>query len=297
MKKLVISSILALVLLASLGLVGCTVPTVQAKTGTIEVRVTDAPAGYTVTSIKIWVAENGVEVHKAVAEQEQEETQTQTQTQEEQEEGEWIPIDIIEGKNPFELLDYTGGLQGVLAISEVEAGRYSQIRMTIDKVEVTILEDGETEGTTYEAKLPSGKLRFVRPFDVVEGETTALVLDFIAEKSVNITGAVKNDSAKVIFKPVIKLTVQQGREPREAATVEGTISAVDTGASTISIIPTGETEAIVLGVNPQKTEITLDGELAALVGLDGLGQGNTVIASYYVDDLRAIQIDALSPPP
>ena len=70
------------------------------------------------------------------------------------------------------------------------------------------------------------------------------------------------------------------------------ISAVDTEAETISIIPDGETEAIVLNVNPQ-TEITLDSEEATL---DELGEGNTVTASYYLKNFKATQIDAESPP-
>jgi hypothetical protein len=50
--------------------------------------------------------------------------------------------------------------------------------------------------------LPSGKLKFVRPFSIVEGQTTALLFDFDAEKSVNVTG-----SGKIIVKPVVKLSM------------------------------------------------------------------------------------------
>ena len=286
--KRIISSVIAVSLLASLGLAGCT-QAVEAKTGTIEVRVTDAPAGYEVTSIMIWVAEEdgvaGVEVHRAADDGD----------------GEWIPIAIVNGNNPFDLTLLADGLQQVLAIGGVEAGRYTQIRLTIDRVEVTLLEDGET--TTYEAKLPGGKLKFVRPFDVVEGETTTILLDFIAEKSVVVTGATvagtEPEQARVIFKPVVKLEVQQGGNPHQLAEVEGTISAVDTteGASTVSIIPDGgiEADTIVLSVNPQ-TEITLDGIPATLAQLAALGAGNTVTASYYLDNLKATQIDAQSPP-
>ncbi|MEE9583432.1 MAG: DUF4382 domain-containing protein [Dehalococcoidales bacterium] len=285
--KRIISSVIALSLLASLGLAGCT-QVVEAKTGTIEVRVTDAPAGYEVTSIMIWVAEEdgvaGVEVHRAADDGD----------------GEWIPIEIVNGNNPFDLTLLVDGLQQVLAIGAVDPGRYTQIRMAIDRVEVTLLEDGET--TTYEAKLPGGKLKFVRPFDVVEGEVTTILLDFIAEKSVVVTGATVADTeqARVIFKPVVKLEVQQGGSPHQLAEVEGTISAVDTteGATTVSIIPEGgaEVDTIVLNVNPQ-TELTLDGNPATLAELAALGEGNTVTASYYLDNLKATQIDAQSPPP
>ena len=60
------------------------------------------------------------------------------------------------------------------------------------------------------AKLPSGKLKFVRPFDVVAGATTILELDFIADESLVITG--KGD---LIFKPVVKLSVFNELQPVE----------------------------------------------------------------------------------
>lgn len=290
--KRIISAVIALTLLTSLGLAGAScVPIVEAKTGTIEVWVTDAPPGYEITSIMVTVSEEGVEIHKAVAEQEQEQEQEgegeqeQEQQQEQQGEGEWIPIAIIEDNNPFDLTQLQDGLQQILAIEKVSTGKYTQIRMNIEMVEVTFLNEGETEETTVEAKLPSGKLKFVRPFDVVEEETTVLLLDFDVDKSVVFTG-----SGKVIVKPVVKLTIQQGKA-HQLASVEGTISAVDTEKSTLSITPSGETDPIVLNVNPQ-TEITLDGNPVTLNDLTGLGEGNSVTASYYLNNLKATQINA-----
>ena len=86
------------------------------------------------------------------------------------------------------------------------AGKYTQIRMTIEKVEIYF--EGENE--PVEAKLPSGKLKFVRPFDVIDGETTIIMLDFIADKSVTITG-----QGGVIFKPVVKLLVSGKGKPNK----------------------------------------------------------------------------------
>ncbi len=271
-------------------------PAPELSTGTIEIHVTDAPPREEVTSIMVTVS--SVEIHKAVAEQEQlgDGDQNQLQNQVQQGEGEWITIPII-GTNPFDLiLLQKEGLEELLATEEVTLGKYTQIRMSIEMVEVTYtyLEDGETKETTVEATLPSGKLKFVRPFEVVEDGTTILLLDFDADKSVTVTG-----QGKVIVKPVVKLTIQQGGKPHQLASVEGTISAVDTEVSTVSIIPNGETEAIVLDVNPQ-TEITLDGEEVSLSELADLVDGAeensvTATASYYLDNLKATQIDAQSP--
>jgi hypothetical protein len=305
--KRIISSVLALTLLTSLGLAGAScVPIVEAKTGTIEVRVTDAPPSY--GSIEeIWItvvdSEEGIMVHKAVANQEQEQQQEsegqqnqgqeQEQQQEQQGEGEWIPISIT-GDNPFELLELKeNGVDELLGWADVPAGKYTQIRMTIEKVEV-IFED---ETDPIEAKLPSGKLKFVRPFNVIEGVTTILLFDFNVDKSVVVTG-----QGKVIVKPVVKLSIQQGK-PHQLASVEGTISAVDTEEPdlSVSIIPTDGTEddTIVLNVNLQQTEITLDdvdislNELAELVEEEDTV---TATALYYLNNLKVTQIDAMPPP-
>jgi hypothetical protein len=261
--------------------------------GRIEVRVTDAPPREEVTGILVTVAENSVQVHKAVAEQEQEQeqigegeqnqNQEQEQQQEQQGEGVWLPLNMLEGAEQFDLLEIKG-LEEVLAVGELEPGKYTQIRITVGSVEVKFGDDEEYQ----EAELTGGELKFVRPFDVVADETTILLLDFDAEKSVNDTG-----QGEVHVKPVVKLTIQQGK-PHDLTSVEGTISEVDVELGTVSIIPDGETEAIVLDIIPQ-TEITLDDVEATLDDLYGLEEGNSVVANYYLDNFKAIRIDAYSP--
>ncbi|MFC2024623.1 DUF4382 domain-containing protein [Chloroflexota bacterium] len=261
--------------------------------GRIEVRVTDAPPREEVTSILVTVTENSVQVHKAVAEQEQEQEQVgegeqnQNEEQEQQQEqqgGEsWLTLNMLEGAEQFDLLEIRG-LEEVLAVGELEAGKYTQIRISVESVEVIFGDDEEYQ----EAEVTGGELKFVRPFDVVEGETTILLLDFDAEKSVNTTG-----QGRVHVKPVVKLTIQQGK-PHELASVEGTISEVDIELDTVSIIPSGETEAIVLDIIPQ-TEITLDDVEVTLDDLDGLEEGNSTTAYYYLDNFKAIRIDVYSP--
>jgi hypothetical protein len=295
--KRIISGVLALTLLTSLGLAGAScVPIVEAKTGTVEVRVTDDRPGYEIQQIEMSVL--SVEIHKAEEEEEQHQNQGQN-NQNQEGDGGWMTLDILDDINPFILTDLQNGEEQTLALGQVDTGKYTQIRMEIDWVEVTYtyLQDGETEETTVEAKLPSGKLKFVRPFDVIEGVTTILLFDFNVDKSVVVTG-----QGKVIVKPVVKLSIQQGK-PHQLASVEGTISAVDTEESTVSIIPTDGTEddTIVLNVNLQQTEITLDdvdvslNELAELVDEE---KQDTVTATalYYLNNLKATQIDAMPPP-
>jgi len=180
--------------------------------GTLQVMVTDAPPEKKITSVLVTVAQ--VQVHRALAEQEQEQDQQQgvtgNQTQEQEQEtqqdgGEWITIDISEDACTFDLLLITG-VEQFLGTSDVEAGKYTQIRLVLEDIKVGL--DGEEE--PRQATVPSNELKLVHPFSVVEGETTVLVIDFDAEKMVNITGA-----GKIIVKPVVKLIVRQGKSAGE----------------------------------------------------------------------------------
>jgi len=159
-------------------------PVRVAHAGVVEVHVTDPGHDNNISSIDFTASE--VEIHKAG---------------DEGEEAEWIPLDVT--MPTFDLIELKeGGLEEILASGNVTAGNYTQIRMTIEKVEVKL---GEAE--TEEATLPSGELKFVRPFKVLEGQTTILTLDFDGDKSVIVTGA-----SKVIFKPAVTLNVSISTE-------------------------------------------------------------------------------------
>jgi hypothetical protein len=197
---------------------GQAAPETAQATGTLQIMVTDAPPEEEVTSIMVTV--ESVEVHKATAAQEQEQEQEGGQGQNQEQEQEqlannstnnstdeaagWLPVNILAGNETFDLLQIQG-IEEVLAIAELEPGKYTQIRMTVSNVQVRL-----GDGNLTDVILPSGKLKFVRPFDIVEGQTTALLFDFDAEKSVNVTG-----SGQIIVKPVVKLsmTTPQTIEP------------------------------------------------------------------------------------
>jgi len=123
--------------------------------GTLQVMVTDAPPEKKITSVLVTVAQ--VQVHRALAEQEQEQQQgvTGNQTQEEQETqqdgGEWITIDISEDACTFDLLLITG-VEQFLGTSDVEAGKYTQIRLVLEDIKVGL--EGEEE--PRQATVPSG---------------------------------------------------------------------------------------------------------------------------------------------
>ncbi len=179
-------------------------PSAGPSTGTIRVLVTDAP-GYEVTSVVVYFSE--VWVHKAADGPGGD--------------GGWIKLQDIPGTFETGEIDLAqlrdDGAKVLLAENAIDAGKYTQIRVIMNEEEgvtVTYIPDPEDldgndgpKTKTVEAKLPSGKLRFVRPFEVTEDAVTVLLLDFDLEKSVVFTGASQSDEVKVIVKPVVKLQI------------------------------------------------------------------------------------------
>jgi hypothetical protein len=94
------------------------------------------------------------------------------------------------------------GAEIFLGSEDVSSGKYTQIRLDVTKVIVTL------EGKDITAKLPSDKLKIVSPWEVKAGEKVILTLDFEADKFVNI---INNDEIEVM--PVLKLDVYQGDRP------------------------------------------------------------------------------------
>jgi hypothetical protein len=157
------------------------------STGTIKVLVTDAPGN--VNAVNLIVTK--VEVHKAGVDGEP---------------GMWITLNITNEGQPFNLLDLQDGLTMLLAKgNEVESGKYTQLRMTV--FDVTVKTDDSPEDG-YQAKVPNEKLRFVCPFTLEGGETICLIVDIDATKSVVFTGVTKGHGVNVIFKPVVKLSME-----------------------------------------------------------------------------------------
>lgn len=104
---------------------------------------------------------------------------------------------IVEESQTFDLI----ALQDVkedLGLEELTVGKYTQIRLTVEKANITINNSGVIE--VHSLKIPSNKVKLVQPFWIYEGETTTLTLDFDIHKSVHKTG-----SDKYIMKPTIKV--------------------------------------------------------------------------------------------
>jgi heat shock protein HslJ len=245
-----------------------TTPT-QAATGTLKVYVTDARSRETVTSIMVTVSE--VQIHKALAEQEQEQQQSgtgnqaqeqeQEQQQTQQGEGEWISVNITDDARTFDLLDIEG-IEQYLGQVEVEAVKYTQVRLVVDAVQVEFNDSGELE----DARIPSKELKIVHPFNIVKGETTALVIDFDADKMVTVTG-----SGDIIVKPVVKLAVRQEKSSGQKDSTKQELTLEDTKWILLSYGETGNLTDVLAN-----TEIT-----AEFVSAEGTVKGSAGCNSYF----------------
>ena len=161
-----------------------TPPPTVGPTGTLEVRVTDQPAD---DPTEIVLTIENVEVHRSGGD----------------DESGWQMV--AAGPFEFDLLKLDG-IEEILGEAELEVGRYQQIRLDVVKGRVTILSGNRPIG------VPRDKLRIVGGFEVVEGETTIVTLDFDAQRSI-----VFIPMRGPTLRPVVKLLVRRGLQARPPA--------------------------------------------------------------------------------
>ena len=148
---------------------GCTTST---GTGNLVLQITDQPnldiekADITISSVQVHIADAGNESG-------------------------WITV--VEESQTFDLVaikdvkDYLGG-------NELAVGKYTQIRLDIEKALVTI------NGTEYNLTIPSRTVKLVRNFEIEENKTTTLTLDFDAQESIHSAG-----QSQYTLRPTIKV--------------------------------------------------------------------------------------------
>ena len=126
---------------------------VNARTGTLVVKVTDAPVpdlrnlNLTISSVEVLNSTGG-----------------------------WIPLPISSGTSYFDLLK----LQNVtkdLAIGSMPVGNYSKIRLKIDTANATLGDGGKID-----INVPPGHIDLKVNFEIKEGKTTGLIVDIVADK-------------------------------------------------------------------------------------------------------------------
>jgi hypothetical protein len=105
--------------------------------------------------------------------------------------GEWITV--VNNTQTFDLIALQD-VKELFGTVELDAGWYTQIRLHVDSALVTIDE------IQYDLEIPSKTVKLIKPFKIVDDQTTTLTLDFDVQKSVKLTG-----NNEYYFKPTIKV--------------------------------------------------------------------------------------------
>jgi hypothetical protein len=225
--------------------------------GRLVINITDAPAAPDIE--EVWLTVGKVEVHEDVAG--------------------WREVGLV-GDARFNLLLFTGGLQAKLASADLTPGKYTQVRMEVSLVEIKL--KGAPLNDFEVAKLPSGTLKFVHPFEIIAGEDTELLFDFDALKSVNVTG-----NNKYMFKPVIKLATT--KQPTAKGNFEITTPSLPNGEA--GVVYTSTTLATTGGVASYVWSLDTGSVLSAnlvLNAVTGIISGTPTTAGDYTFTIKVV---------
>jgi hypothetical protein len=171
MKKILLIGIVV-ALVATTIFSGC----LQHGTGTLVFKITDAPSDLNITHANITISQ--VQVHMSTGGGNNTTAGWYTVVNESQ------TFDLIALLNVTELF----------GSANLSVGMYTQIRLTVESCVITV------DGTEYDCTVPSGAIKLIKPFVLRANQTTTLIMDFDAQKSISETG---NHAYK--FKPVIKV--------------------------------------------------------------------------------------------
>ena len=182
MKKILLPIILVLaIVIAS----GCT--QTGAGTGNLVLQITDKPA---LDIEKAEVTISKIQVHLATSGNDSNATT----------ESGWLTV--VEGPVTYDLVAIND-VNELLGEKQLAAGIYTQIRLDVDKALVTI------NGTEHNLTIPSKTVKLVKEFEIKDGVTTTLTLDFDAENSVH-----EASDGKYIMRPTIKV-LSENEEPED----------------------------------------------------------------------------------
>ena len=248
-------------------------------TGTLRVSLTDAPAcGYE----HVWVTISAVRVHRS-------------STATDGDSG-WVDLDPIDSSSPklpmrIDLLTLTNGVLETLGRATLPVGHYSQLRLVLSPNHPN--DNPPTNsvvltGSTTEIPLdtPSGTqsgLKLNVGFDVAENQTTDVVLDFDASKSVVSRGGTGAFNLKPMIRavPIVSSTGMrvEGYVP---AALGGPSSRVSLQANGVSIVatPADSLGKFVLYPVPEGTyDLVIASPTFATATITGVPVSNTAVTT------------------
>ena len=158
-------------------------------TGTLVLKITDAPAELNISKAVVTISK--VQVHMAGSGSNESGDNQTAENESASAESGWFTV--VEGPVEYDLVAIKD-VKEVLGSKELEAGRYTQVRLSVDSALVTI------DGKESNLEIPSSSVKLIRGFTIEANKTTTLTLDFDAQESIKLTG-----SDKYIMRPTIKI--------------------------------------------------------------------------------------------
>ena len=162
-----------------------------AATGTLQVKITDAAENITALNLDI----SRIDVHMAGTETNAT-TGNETSGEETNDTSTAGWTTVVQGPKTIDLIQVKG-VTDLLGETALQPGKYTQIRVYVTSATATI------NGQTQTLKIPSGAIKFIHPFTIVANQTTSLIIDFNADRSIVETG-----NGTFIFKPVVALVTE-----------------------------------------------------------------------------------------
>ncbi len=203
-----------------------------------------------------------------------------------EEEDRWESIGNVQ-QGIYNLLDYTGGSEALIADSEIPAGEIKQLRLLLGPENTLVLKGGEiVKFDTPSAQQSGLKLKFNTT--LTGGIAYTFVLDFDADKSIVKAGK----SGKYNLKPVIRVTTEAASgaikgaiNPYEYLATVSAFSATDTIATQTDSIG----KFFLKGVLPgsYKLKITPD----TLSGFEPKELENVVVTLGNVTDVGTVNFE------
>lgn len=231
------------------------------ETANLAVRLTDAPGDYEAVfvdvedvMIKAETGESGVE---------------------------WVSVGNINA-GVYDLLELTGGVDVLLADSEVPAGPLSQIRLVLG-TENSIVIDGEVFPLETPSAQQSGlKMNVNQTLEA--GEDYYFLMDFDVEESIVTTGA-----GGYILKPVIRLSTEA-----EIGMISGTVEpagfqylvTAENESTSVSAYTDAEGNFVLHGLPDGTYDVTITPEIAS--GFDVMVQEGVEVSNAATVDIGTI---------